>query len=364
MILNSPENRKQINKYLESVKEDEFIDDFITPFYSSNGFTLFRHNSHGPGEHGKDIIFYRHVQIFDDLEYLAIQAKAQPISASNVVDLSNQLKRALEVPFPLRTRGGRMVPDYVVLVNARRHNNEATEVLNGLLKDESHVKVLSQENVCELILKSGIAPRSLLNQLSMDISSGVNEEDGIVFKTLTSGSPAEIDDLLDNKLPLMRKYLSEKSKNQVIEYIYHRWMQDRSWKGTVKPMRWLNSYFNFLTEEQYKYLIPVFEECSTAYPSYDARSDTLAIVNKVKPEQLASVAEAFIRLCGERMLSMSYKNMEVLVSKLRELHESGLIKDDYLGAAMDSIIKADDARIQGERFLSSEYHKKIFEFIY
>ena len=28
MILNSPENRKQINKYL-AVKEDEFIDDFI-----------------------------------------------------------------------------------------------------------------------------------------------------------------------------------------------------------------------------------------------------------------------------------------------------------------------------------------------
>ena len=257
-----------------------------------------------------------------------------------------------------------MVPDYVVLVNARRHNNEATEELNGLLKDESHIKVLSQENVCELILKSGIAPQSLLNQLSMDISSGVNEEDGIVFKTLTSGSSAEIDDLLETKLPFMRKYLSEKSKNQVIEYIYHRWMQDRSWKGTVKPMRWLNSYFNFLTEEQYKYLIPVFEECSTIYPSFDARSDTLAIVNKVKPEQLASVAEAFIRLCGERMLSMSYKNMEVLVSKLRELHESGLIKDDYLGAAMDSIIEADDARLQGERFLSSEYHKKIFEFIY
>ena len=64
-----------------------------------------------------------------------------------------------------------MVPDYVVLVNARRHNNEATA-----LKDESHIKVLSQENVCELILKSGIAPQSLLNQLSMDISSGVNEE--------------------------------------------------------------------------------------------------------------------------------------------------------------------------------------------
>ena len=372
MILNNPENRKQILKYLESVNEDDFIDDFIIPFFFSKGFTLFRRNSHGPGEHGKDIIFCNYVQIFDDLEYWAIQAKAQPIKTSNVVNISDQLRRAWEIPFPLRKRGGRMVPDYVVLVNARRHNNEATEALNGLLKNESHIRVLSQENVCELILKSGIAPQSLLDQLSMDVSSGENEEDRIVSETLNSGSPAEIDELLDNKLLWMKKFLSEKSKELVVEYIYHRWMQDRSWGGTVKPMRWLNSYFDFMTEEQYEYLIPVFEEICSAYPSFDARSDTLAIVNKVKPEQLTSISDAFIRLCGERTLSMSFDNIEILISKLRELRKSGLIKDDSLITVMDSIIKADNEQRQGKSLLYRqgenlqyrEYMKKIFEFIH
>lgn len=64
MILNNPENRKRIVKYLENIDEDTFTDDFIIPFFSAPGYYLYRQNYHGPGEHGKDLIFYRNIPIF------------------------------------------------------------------------------------------------------------------------------------------------------------------------------------------------------------------------------------------------------------------------------------------------------------
>jgi hypothetical protein len=41
MIENTPENRQIITKYLESIREDAFINEFITPFYSAHGYYLY-----------------------------------------------------------------------------------------------------------------------------------------------------------------------------------------------------------------------------------------------------------------------------------------------------------------------------------
>ena len=78
-IINTSENRIAILKYLEQVDEDTFIDDFVIPLFRSQGYYLFRINDHGPGEHGKDLIFYRHIPVFYDNEYVVVQAKAEKI---------------------------------------------------------------------------------------------------------------------------------------------------------------------------------------------------------------------------------------------------------------------------------------------
>ena len=59
MILKNTANRKAINEYLNSVGEDDFIDDVVIPIFNQAGYATLRINSHGPGEHGKDTIFYR-----------------------------------------------------------------------------------------------------------------------------------------------------------------------------------------------------------------------------------------------------------------------------------------------------------------
>lgn len=96
MILNTPENRKAVTKYLEHIDEDTFIDEVVIPLFSSHGYYLYRINPHGPGEHGKDLIFYKSIPIFYDNEYLVIQAKSEKLTTVQVEKFSSQIKRALK----------------------------------------------------------------------------------------------------------------------------------------------------------------------------------------------------------------------------------------------------------------------------
>ena len=57
MILRIPENRKVIIEYLKNINEDNFMEEIVIPLFTSNGYYVYRINTHGPGEHGKDIIF-------------------------------------------------------------------------------------------------------------------------------------------------------------------------------------------------------------------------------------------------------------------------------------------------------------------
>lgn len=125
MILKLPENRKMIIDYLEKVDEDTFIDEVVIPFFGSQGYQVYRINSHGPGEHGKDIIFYRHVPIFFESEFIAVQAKAEKVTTANVAKFSGQLSRALNTKFATRSGAGDLYPHYAIFINARKHSNDA-----------------------------------------------------------------------------------------------------------------------------------------------------------------------------------------------------------------------------------------------
>ena len=99
MILNNSQNRKIINQYLNKINEDSFINEFIIPLMSSQGYILLRVNSHGPGEKGKDLIFCKHNELYNEYDYMAIQAKAIEVNASNVGKISQQLIRAYKTSF-------------------------------------------------------------------------------------------------------------------------------------------------------------------------------------------------------------------------------------------------------------------------
>ena len=266
--------------------------------------------------------------------------------------------------FKKASQGEEACPDYVLLVNARRHSNDAEKELNDLLREHRHIKILSQETICELIIKSGVAPISLLDQLSTGTPSTLPRNDRIVYDALVTGTPAEADDLLDNRLALIENCISQDTKELVIEYVHQRWMQDRSWDGTVRPMRWFNRFFDFISGKQLVYLISILEEYCSTYPSFAAESDTAAIVGKIETSHLLPIAEEFIRFCAERTLSMVSNNMDTLVAKITEIHTSGQVTDPTHISVMKAVISANTERQQGTLSPFSDSMAQLSSFVH
>lgn len=354
MISLTPENRKTVLNYLNSISEDSFIEDVIIPFYSSNGYYLYRINEHGPGEHGKDLIFYRHVPSFFDNEYIVVQAKAEKLTTSNVAKFAGQIKRALDVPFKLKSGSHDQRPHYAIFLNARAHTNDADHEFNSMIHGNPHIKILSQENISELILRSGIGPKTLIDALSKDeVKLSASPADKLVFDTIMVNNPAAIDQLLDHQVKLIRRELTERSKRLIIDYIFERWKSNRSWEGTVKPMKWLNDYFDFFCDDQYVELMEVFREYTSSTPSFAASSDTYAVVRKVNNDVLSKINSEFIKFCAELSTYSSHQNKSVIFEKLRNLYNSGLIIHPKLKELSELILEANELRtVDREAYMS------------
>jgi len=364
MILNTPENRRTVTKYLQGIKEDKFIDEFVIPFFSSQGYYIYRLNPHGQGEHGKDLIFYRHIPFFYDNEYLVIQAKSDKLTTRNVEKFSSQIKRALSIPFTAKSGGGELRAHYAIFINSKKHTSDADFEFQKLISDFPHIKIMSQENVCELIMKTGICPENLLKQLSISAEKAPTQEDKIVYAIIMSNKPRDIDNLLDYKLKLIREDISPKTKSLIIDYIYNRWQMDRSWAGTVKPMKWFDYYFDFFNAKHSKYLMDIFNELMSSTPSFQAMTYTRSVVSKITPDLLSSIKKDFIVLCAEKSLSLSRDNISYLIDKLKVLYGEDMIQDVKLKKITSRILLIEDHKKKIPKDKIKKAKETIYDFLY
>lgn len=364
MILNTFENRMTVTQYLEAIDEDTFINEFVVPLFSSQGYYLYRINPHGPGEHGKDLIFYRHVPFFYDNEFLVIQAKSEKLTTSNVEKFSSQIIRALKIPFTAKSGGGELRAHYAIFINSKKHTNDADFEFQKLIHNIPHIKILNQETVCELIMKSGIAPEHLLKLLSISTTSTQTKNDDLVYDTIMSNKPGDIDDLLSHKLKFIKDGIGPRTKELVIDYIYDRWQMDRSWAGTVKPMKWFDMYFEFFTGKHSKYLLTILDEYRSSTPSFDAMQYTQSIVRKITPEMLASIENEFIGYCAMSIRSYPQDRIELVIEKLSELFEADLIRNQDLKEMAEKILLFEDYKKQGQIEKYRELVDDIDQFIY
>jgi|GEM_PF-1801345 len=328
MISKTSKNRTIFKKYLDSLSEDDFIEKVIIPFFSKNGYILYRLNAHGPGEHGKDIIFYRHVPIFYDHEYIIVQAKSEKVTTGNVAKLSQQLIRALRVPFPTKTGTSNRQANYVLFINSKEHSNDVNFEFPYLIDGSNNIKILSQENVIELLFTNDFIPDELKGKIEeyVSLSSDYEQE---IRNILTTGEPGNINFLLNKKLIIETRPLSKEIQGLIINFIFHKWNEDRSWAGTVLPMKWLNQYFAYVQKSQFEKLFQVVEEYASSTHSYEAYNDTSEIVKKLTPNQIKSFEERFFDLIGNRALSYNFlKDFPLLYDKLKEFYNSDQISED------------------------------------
>lgn len=293
MLIKSSKNRSEIKKYLEDVSEDDLINDVIVPFYSSLGYSVLRIVTHGPGEHGKDLIVYRYSSAIFGNEYIAIQAKAQKVDVRNITDMANQLIRALRTPIKDISGIGEFLPNYVIHFNSKTVTNDAHWEFPYLVDGKDNIKIISQDNVVDLMLNNDIVPEKIAGNLEKanELQDDLNRN---IQLTLYSGSSMHIDAMFENVIPISKANINDDTQHMLVEYIFKRWHDDKSWAGTVKPMKWLDDCFEFMSVEQYKYLMEVIDEYTATYPSHDAAASVYRIVNKIKLEHYKEIKDYFI----------------------------------------------------------------------
>ena len=293
MIASTSRNRTKIKEYLESIDEDTLITNIIIPLFNSCGYKTYRVNSHGPGEHGKDIVFFRYSKLFYGFEYIVVQAKAERVTTSNAFGFVQQLRRAIETPFQGLTSNNQYKANYAIFIDSQSATNDAFEEMVHLA-DNCNIKFLYQENLIELMMTdSDIIPQNLLSELEVYGSEHDSDIDSFVRKTLFHNDPNQVLSLFDNILSISKESISVETKKLVVEYIFKTWQEDNTWEGTVKPMKWLDKFFDFIQPSQYHYLAMVVGERASTTPSYAARNYTQSVFRRITKDQFDAIKSEY-----------------------------------------------------------------------
>lgn len=309
MIVKTAKNRAEIKKYLMSISEDDLINEVIVPLYSSFGYSVLRVVTHGPGEHGKDLVVYKYSHATFGNEYIAIQAKAQKVDTSNITEMANQLIRALRTPIKGLSGGSEFLPNYVIHFNSQTVTNDAHWEFPYLVDGKDNIKIISQDNIIDLMLDNDIVPIQLKSKLEEVSSNVANSISRTIQQTLFSGNPAYIEALFENVISISKDQIDLETKHIIIEYIFKKWNEDKRWEATVKPMKWLDTCFDFMTTDQYKYLKEVLDEYTSSYPSYDASSYVESIINKMTITHYQEIKDYFMHKTIHDYRSREKKNL-------------------------------------------------------
>ncbi|GAA4213216.1 hypothetical protein GCM10022289_45070 [Pedobacter jeongneungensis] len=307
------------------VSEDDLIDNIIIPIFSNQGYYVHRRNTHGPGEHGADIIFYRYVKLFQDFEYVVVQAKAEKATAQNVSKFAGQINRAHKIPIPGKAHAS-IFANYVLFINSKMHTNDANFEMHYLTDVRANTKILTQDQLVELIFEFNVVPKVIEAELEYYKSKSTDEHDQNIMSVLVGNDNNKINDLLDHQLKIDTREISPDVKAAIINYVFKKWDEDHSWEGTAKPMGWLNYYFDFIQPSQYGKLLKVFNEYVSSYPSRQAQGDTFQVIKKITPIQIHDFIEDFMKIMARDAQNGSkVKSYPLLKTKFKEYLQSKLL---------------------------------------
>ncbi|VVB88886.1 Beta-barrel assembly-enhancing protease [uncultured archaeon] len=138
-----------IREYIKDLDEDTLIEKVIIPLYQKRNFLLINRPSHGPGEHGKDIIF-RKADFPKPTDY-AIQAKAVTININNVGKIIDQAKAAFDVPFIDPSSNIEKKVDYVQVITSGNVSDDARTRFSHMIPDRRYINLFDGEFLIGLV---------------------------------------------------------------------------------------------------------------------------------------------------------------------------------------------------------------------
>jgi len=155
------ERRAKIASYLDSISEDEFIEDVLVPIFSQLGFIRISVSGHTDKvlEYGKDLWMKYHLPTGHYI-YFGVQAKKTKLDAAasskngNVSEMLNQVRMMLDHPVWDPDTNKKCLLDHVYIACAREITKQARAWLGEHLDQESrrHIMFIDRDDLLDLAL--------------------------------------------------------------------------------------------------------------------------------------------------------------------------------------------------------------------
>lgn len=125
-------------------------------------------------------------------------------------------------------------------------------------------------------------------------------------------------------------------------------------------MKWFDSYFDFFSPQNSKYLLTVIEELMSSTPSFEALPYTQSVVEKIRPELLIPIENEFVNLCAQRAISYPKERIEILIQKLEDFLNKDLIKSGFNSELAEKILMLGESRRDNNSERRKELDKEIY----
>lgn len=215
--------------------------------------------------------------------------------------MSHQLIRALRTPITGLSGGVTFYPNYVVHFNSKTISNDAHWEFPYLVDGKNNIKIINQDNVVDIIMNFSIIPPDLNGQLieaEVDETAGINNR---IKEVLYRNDSREIDLVFNNIIPISKQEIIPNTRRMIIDYIFKTWREDKSWAGTVKPMKWLSQCYDLIATDQLSYYKDVLYEFTTSTPSFDAQQYTQIVFNSITKEQYKAIRDIYMFFIGREL---------------------------------------------------------------
>ncbi len=201
---------QEIRQKISSMSEDELILNVIIPYYSHQGYKLIKKPNHGPGEHGKDIIFKKQ----DDIEtiYIAIQAKAIAIKSKNIGTIIDQARSAYEIPFinPITNQDERVSKVY--LITSKNVSNDAQTAFSHKIPDKRYFEIIDGERLLNLYYRMITEEAQYTTQIAqVELESDILHKPHAVHLLSTKTDETQFRESVDQDIEQIKKQIDADS---------------------------------------------------------------------------------------------------------------------------------------------------------
>jgi len=172
-----------------------------------------------------------------------------------------------------------------------------------------------------------IVPTELNGQLiagDVDAAIGINNR---IREILYRNEPQDVELAFSNIIPISKLDIDINTRRMIIDFIFKTWREDKSWTGTVKPMKWLSLCYDFLQMDQSNYLKDVLYEYTSSTPSFAAQQYTQAVFRLITREQYKAIRKMYMHFIG-RELSFGELYIPLITKFIEYTDDPGTNDDD------------------------------------